>query len=141
MGLAAYGACLNDNFCALQVILPLIIFAFGPVSGAHFNPMVTTVMVLTGLLVSLDLALPAFLCTVPGIIGSHAFHPSHCLLHGGRQMCCAPSHIKLCKPPRVNLLSLVKTGPCLMTDCSRGQGSIWRTHFFRMLEEPLAFQL
>ncbi|KAK9856428.1 hypothetical protein WJX84_004077 [Apatococcus fuscideae] len=32
------------------VILPLIIFAFGPVSGAHFNPMVTTVMVLTGLL-------------------------------------------------------------------------------------------
>ena len=36
----------------MQVILPVVIFAFGPISGAHFNPMITTVMVLTGLLVS-----------------------------------------------------------------------------------------
>lgn len=31
----------------MQVILPLIIFTFGPVSGAHFNPMVTATFVAT----------------------------------------------------------------------------------------------
>ena len=30
-----------------QVILPLLIFTFGPISGAHFNPMVTSVFVAT----------------------------------------------------------------------------------------------
>lgn len=29
------------------MILPLLIFTFGPISGAHFNPMVTSVFVAT----------------------------------------------------------------------------------------------
>ena len=31
----------------MQVILPLLIFTFGPVSGAHFNPVVTATFVVT----------------------------------------------------------------------------------------------
>lgn len=35
-----------------QVLLPLLIFTFGPVSGAHFNPMVTATFVATRMMVS-----------------------------------------------------------------------------------------
>lgn len=31
----------------MQVLLPLLIFTFGPISGAHFNPMVTATFVAT----------------------------------------------------------------------------------------------
>ena len=34
------------------MILPLLIFTFGPISGAHFNPMVTSVFVATKQMVS-----------------------------------------------------------------------------------------
>ena len=34
------------------MILPLLIFTFGPISGAHFNPMVTSVFVATKHMVS-----------------------------------------------------------------------------------------
>lgn len=37
---------------SLQVLLPLLIFTFGPVSGAHFNPMVTAASVATKAMVS-----------------------------------------------------------------------------------------
>lgn len=40
-----------------QVILPLLIFTFGPISGAHFNPMVTACFVATKKMVC-----PAHLC-------------------------------------------------------------------------------
>lgn len=36
----------------LQVLLPIVIYTAGPISGAHFNPMVTSVFVATRLLVS-----------------------------------------------------------------------------------------
>lgn len=37
---------------SLQVLLPLLIFTFGPVSGAHFNPMVTAAFVASKAMVS-----------------------------------------------------------------------------------------
>ena len=42
----------HSRMRALQVILPLLIFTFGPISGAHFNPMVTSVFVATKQMVS-----------------------------------------------------------------------------------------
>ena len=39
------------------MILPLLIFTFGPISGAHFNPMVTACFVATKQMVR-----PASLC-------------------------------------------------------------------------------
>ena len=36
----------------LQVLLPIVIYTAGPISGAHFNPMVTSVFVATRMLVS-----------------------------------------------------------------------------------------
>lgn len=44
----AMQACGTSELVArAQVILPLLIFTFGPISGAHFNPMVTSVFVAT----------------------------------------------------------------------------------------------
>ena len=39
----------------MQVVLPLLIYTFGPVSGAHFNPMVTATFVATKALVTFQL--------------------------------------------------------------------------------------
>jgi len=36
-----------NSLVMVQVLLPLLIFSFGPVSGAHFNPMVTATFVAT----------------------------------------------------------------------------------------------
>ena len=42
--------------CCLQVLLPVMIFTAGPISGAHFNPMVTSVFMMARMQV-------CFLCT------------------------------------------------------------------------------
>lgn len=42
-------------FCkvvTMQVLLPMMIYTAGPISGAHFNPMVTSVFVMARLQVS-----------------------------------------------------------------------------------------
>ena len=47
----------RDTFA--QVILPLLIFTFGPISGAHFNPMVTACFVATKQMVRPQAPYPA----------------------------------------------------------------------------------
>ena len=49
--LLRFGTPTTDH--CLQVLLPIVIYTAGPISGAHFNPMVTSVFVATRLLVSL----------------------------------------------------------------------------------------
>lgn len=44
----------------VQVLLPLLIFTFGPVSGAHFNPMVTATFMATRAMVWADSSVHSF---------------------------------------------------------------------------------
>lgn len=46
----------------MQVLLPMMIYTAGPISGAHFNPMVTSVFVMARLQVSYSLSL---MCAKP----------------------------------------------------------------------------
>ncbi|CAL5220533.1 g2567 [Coccomyxa viridis] len=71
---AGGNALLNTGLvmAAHMVILPLLIFTFGPISGAHFNPMVTACFVATKqMTVRLGLAYIAAQ-TVGGVVGAAA---------------------------------------------------------------------
>ena len=46
------------GFASAQVLLPVMIYTAGPISGAHFNPMVTAVFVMARMQVSPHLVLP-----------------------------------------------------------------------------------
>lgn len=60
--LSTAAACLSGRsgvmwitvFCTfvMQVLLPMMIYTAGPISGAHFNPMVTSVFVMAKMQVS-----------------------------------------------------------------------------------------
>ena len=78
--------------CALQVIVPLLMSMFAPISGAHFNPMLSVVMGITGMLVSSYIHPDCFALGFDAVPHSHQGRPSaawllpqrlRALSHGG----------------------------------------------------------
>ena len=61
----------------MQVLLPVMIFTAGPISGAHFNPMVTSVFVMARMQVFIRLE--KLLDFVPCVVSSIAHDKAMCL--------------------------------------------------------------